>query len=551
MNFSKLSLHNVPSPRSFSRRVLLAAVGTIVVTYPTVAATPSSIGEAGVDARRLHGAPYNLTGKKIAIGQVEIGRPSYFGIDKAASRFENVRPAQIFFRNRPARPNTDVDRHATEVAAVMVSRLKGYEGVAPDARLYSSAVGSPRTAGQAEECLASQHIAQQNNHDVRAINFSFGEPLSRDPRLNAQLDGNALLTLCIDWLSRTENVLFMVAGNQGSGGIPIPTDQFNGLNIAYSNERNGIFSKIDFSNLSEAPIGVASRLPGREINLGDRRSISLAAPGSNISLYNLDGNVVPATGTSFATPHVTAAVALLQEFGDRQIFINRPPGSVSPTHPQWNLAARRHEVMKAVLMNSADKLKDNGDGLLQGMSRTLLTKNNRTWLNSDAHNSRQIPIDYQMGAGHLNAFRAYQQFSPGQHRPGTVPTVAWDYSGLKAGEFREYIIDRPLKAGSFLAATLAWDRVVDLTDKNRDGVYNIKEKFVDRGLNDLDIYLMRISDTNPNKSIWSSQSRVDSVEHMFFQIPTTERYKIRVYFKQKVNNLPQQFYGLAWWGVGN
>lgn len=29
----------------------------------------------GIDALKLHQAPYNLTGRKIAIGQVEIGRP--------------------------------------------------------------------------------------------------------------------------------------------------------------------------------------------------------------------------------------------------------------------------------------------------------------------------------------------------------------------------------------------------------------------------------------------------------------------------------------------
>ena len=42
----------------------------------------SSIAEEGIDAIRLHRAPFFLSGRKIAIGQVEVGRPAMFGVDK-------------------------------------------------------------------------------------------------------------------------------------------------------------------------------------------------------------------------------------------------------------------------------------------------------------------------------------------------------------------------------------------------------------------------------------------------------------------------------------
>ncbi|MGC1248619.1 MAG: peptidase S8 and S53 subtilisin kexin sedolisin, partial [Spirulinaceae cyanobacterium] len=45
-------------------------------------ALDTSVGANGIDAHRLHGEPYNLTGRKISIGQVEIGRPGKFGLDK-------------------------------------------------------------------------------------------------------------------------------------------------------------------------------------------------------------------------------------------------------------------------------------------------------------------------------------------------------------------------------------------------------------------------------------------------------------------------------------
>jgi hypothetical protein len=59
---------------------------------------------------------------------------------------------------------------------------------------------------------------------------------------------------------------------------------------------------------------------------------------------------------------------------------------------------------------------------------------------------------------------------------------------------------------------------------------------------------MRAEDNDTSKSIWSSQSDVDSVEHIFHQIPANGRYKIRVQFRQQVNDHTQP-YALAWWSV--
>lgn len=529
---------------------LVWGLGLSGLILPALAAD-TSLGDAGIDAERLHAPPYNLTGRKIAIGQVEIGRPGQFGVDKAVSKSRGITLSGVFYRDSPAKSNTNLDAHAAMVASVMISSDKAAPGVAPGARLYSSAVGSPKTSGQAEECLSAQYVAEQNGGDVRAINFSFGESLQRDPRPDALLDGNALLTQCIDWSSRVHNSLYVIAGNQGKGGIPIPTDNFNGVNIAYSTRRDNIFTKVDFANLSTAPIGIARRLKDREINVGARRAISLVAPGSNISLKDLDGKVNRVTGTSFAAPHVTASVALLQEYGDRLLRSHQS---------HWSTDSRRHEVMKVVLLNSADKIKDSGDGLRLGMNRTILAKDNKTWLDSDAYTDRKIPLDYQMGTGHLNTFRAYQQFSAGQWSPtssnspltkgsnGGVPPVGWDYRTVKAASYQDYVLEQPLQAGSFASITLAWDRLVELQDTNKNGLYDVGEGFRDRGLNNLDIYLMRAEDNDISQSIWSSESDVDSVQHIFHQIPATGRYKIRVLFRKQVNEATQP-YALAWWTV--
>jgi hypothetical protein len=246
------------------------------------------------------------------------------------------------------------------------------------------------------------------------------------------------------------------------------------------------------------------------------------------------------SGTSFAAPHITASVALLQEFSDRQL---------QSKQPNWSIDARRHELMKAVLLNSADKIKDKGDALLLGMTRTILAKDNSTWLDSDAYKDPKIPLDYQMGTGQLNAFRAYQQFSPGQWQPtAPVPPVGWDYRSVEVSSFKDYVLEKPLKKNSFVSLTLAWNRLVELEETKKNNTFELGDTFRDRGLNNLDLYLMSADEKDTGKSACASTSEVDSVQHIFCQIPAAGRYKIRVQYRKQVNE-PSQPYALAWWTV--
>ena len=389
---------------------------------------------------------------------------------------------------------------------------------------------------------------------MRAINFSFGEPLSRDPRPEPSLDGNALLTRCIDWSTLEHDVLYVIAGNQGGGGIPIPTDNFNGINVAYSRRVDGRFVKVDFANLSSEPTFGPRPSAPPESNVGTRRSINIVAPGSDIEVIGPDGSVSTVSGTSFAAPHVAAAVALVQEWGDRQFRSGRS---------DWSLDSREPMVTKVVLLNSADKLEDAGDGLRLGMSRTLYDEANRTWIDSDAYRDRAIPLHADLGTGHLNAYRAVLQLDAGQWVPdeAAVPVIGWSYSAVEGpvptatsehlhSHFQDYVFERPLQGGSYFSATLAWERLVTLNDSNRNQQYDIGESFADQGLNNLDLYLMRAEDTDIANSVWSSVSAEDSIEHLFTQIPTTGNYKLRVVYQQAVHDATSQPYALAWWAMG-
>ncbi|NER78159.1 MAG: S8 family serine peptidase [Leptolyngbya sp. SIO1D8] len=531
----------------------LGVIGAVAAGLPVLALS-SSVGSGGIDALRLHAEPFFLTGSKIAIGQVEIGRPSQFGLDKVANADLPVSVNRVFLIDRQPNPNQYVDGHAANVASVMISQDKELTGVAPNATLYSAAVGPIRgRSGQPEECFASQQVALSNGGDVRAMNYSFGESLSRDPRPNAVLDGNALLTQCIDWSERVHDLLYVIAGNQGGGGIPIPTDNFNGINVAYSRMVDGRFVKVDFANLGSEPTFRPRRSRTPESNVGARRSITIVAPGSQIEVIDPDGQTRVASGTSFAAPHVAATVALLQEWGDRQIRAGVP---------RWTLNAREPMVMKAVLLNSADKLEDSGDGLLLGMARTLYDERDETWLTSDAYRDPRLPLHSELGTGHLNAYRALLQFQGSQWSAGdSVPVIGWSYGTAEsplppelprteaAMLSQDYLFDTPLQGGSYLSATLTWERLVVLNDDNDNKLYDLGETFEDRGLNNLDLYLMPADEDDIANSIWSSVSDVDSVEHIFTQIPETGEYKLRVVYRQQIEDALAQDYALAWWAV--
>jgi hypothetical protein len=241
-------------------------------------------------------------------------------------------------------------------------------------------------------------------------------------------------------------------------------------------------------------------------------------------------------GTSFAAPHVAGAVALLQQHANWMI-----------QHRGWNgETAPRHEIMKAIILNSADKFKG-----VHGSPRTVVAPNNAyTWEHSPANTRIDIPLDPWMGAGHMNFGAALKNYRQGEWEAGVVPNMGWDYGLIGPSNYQIYYFNRPLAAGETVAATLCWDLRVETINPNPnnylDGFFDYQD--LSQVLNDLDLYLMPAG-TDPDdfeQIIDASVSSAENVEHIFFDVP------FGGFWQLVVANTPfgiqdAEDYGLAWW----
>ncbi len=246
--------------------VVIVALMSRQATASTQSTGPNGIVSSGI----------GLTGTGIGIGQVEVFRPGNPGTDSPTNSNTSVVPSSVFLRDGVAIANMNIDSHAEEVAGVMISTDMvdsdtdgdAPVGVAANASLFSSATNVPVLPGQPEAAVSAQHVATRNGGDVRAVNFSFGE----DTVGGAILDGNSLLSQFVDWSASEHDTLYVVAGNQGGGGTAIPTDNFNGMTVAFSRKSSGVFREVDPSNLFT------------EDAVGDRTSVDILAPGRDIEV---------------------------------------------------------------------------------------------------------------------------------------------------------------------------------------------------------------------------------------------------------------------------
>jgi hypothetical protein len=496
-------------------------------------------GASGINARNL-----DLTGKGVAIGQVELGRPGLPGFDKPENSNAGVKPAAVYQENKAAVKDKDIAAHSEGVAGIMIYNGAKDNGVAPGASLYSTtfvaldyeppAKGADEKEADYEKritailvdkaVVTTQALAQpKDKAPVRAINIS--TVLSSEALGNPALDGSFLLSAAVDYLTVKYDTLFVLGkGNADAGATGPPADSFNSL-VVGGLEGVGFDRVGEFNDL-------------KTLGANDRRLIDVLAPGVVALPVAGKADFSPEQkGTSYAAPHVTATVALLQQYA----VANKATLTAD---------AQNHLVMKAVIMNSANVI----DGRL-GQTKTVTKTDKTTWDKSDARDEKgneakgqALPIDQELGTGAADAGRAKTQLSA-RNDPKTPKPVAWDYATATLAQVggngdTRYTLPT-LKGGSWVEATLTWDRQVKLNDKKggTEGMFDPGESFTVQPLADLDLFLVKKGD-DPSKALWASTATGYNIEHILFQLPAGDQQYELVVRQKTVGSTP---FALAWW----
>lgn len=111
-----------------SDRPILLLRGLLLLVF-FAAVHPGWADDASTGINGIHSQGLGLTGRGIAIGQVEPERPGLPGFDDAAHSNPTVIPAGVFVRNGPAIANSNTSNHAEQVAGVMIAGGQGHRPV--------------------------------------------------------------------------------------------------------------------------------------------------------------------------------------------------------------------------------------------------------------------------------------------------------------------------------------------------------------------------------------------------------------------------------------
>lgn len=335
-------------------------------------------------------------------------------------------------------------------------------------------------------------------------------------------------------ISRYGTTMVVAAGNAGptQNTIYAPASSLNVITVGSLHTDTPAETNPNFNVISTfSSRSITNFDPGDGVQRL-RYAVSLTAPGESmyIPAYGGTGSAtnlysVNASGTSYAAPTVAAGAALLTDVGYARYVTSSSRAAVDG------------RVIKAVLMNSADKLPG--------------------WNNAQARGSVPVEtiwgVDPTLGAGRLNLTNAFRQYTGGTTGPisitGGVPQpvspLGWNFDSVSPTETRDIYDVGQLLTGSTLTVTLAWFAGADFDAANGSGAYSF--------IPNLSLEVWRFLG-NSGAVYARSNSTFTTVEHLSFNLPAGNfRYQLRVnYLGMDYGTLPTGSsvnYALAWQGT--
>ena len=390
--------------------------------------------------------------------------------------------------------------HATSVASIMIGAQMGsLRGIAHQAQVFSSG-GNYYT--RTDWLIDTQNVEVLNN------SAGFGP---------AGNNGDSPQTLFADLRVFQDGVIWVKSagnGGAGAGTVTKPGDGFNVITVGHTGaDATGSTATEDYTRVFDG----SSRGPTAD----SRHKPDIVAPGSLIHMagdagegLNSPANNVAGTrtasGTSYAAPHVAGMAALLIERG-------RDAG-----------LSHDHLSIKSILLNSASKhIRDPNNA-------------NRAWPDTPAATSLSTPLDDAMGAGQLNGLAALRQYQPGFRSDVGLQGTSIGPGATNTSDL--FVGGQTLKPGSLITATLVWDRPVSLKtggDRTQSADYENKT------LPNLDLELVKVSGgvVAQSNSGGNAATGGNSVEHIYFNVPSEGSYQLRVRNRSAVT-VPD--FGLTW-----
>jgi hypothetical protein len=242
--------------------------------------------------------------------------------------------------------------------------------------------------------------------------------------------------------------------------------------------------------------------------------------------------VVPLTATSYATPVVSGAAALLVGVGHDNPGLSRDPLVNSTTNRAGDTIynAERSEVVKAALMAGADRLSPNLTNTKTPNGYTVNTANGL----SNIYGAGQLNIDnsyHIIAAGEQNSREDYPAGK------GEITAAGFDYDpyfgGLNGSNKTGSYVFRALSTGT-LSASLVWNLAV--TGDTANGFDTTATLY------NLGLYLYDMTDST---EVAYAASLVDNTENIWYtSLIAGDSYLLQVASLESTDFLWD--YGLAW-----